>query len=196
MHSLNLDYTSFIYVNDESGNPVEYKSLYGGESNRIWVDYQDIPQYMKDAMVAIEDKRFWEHNGVDWWRTLGAATNLLSSGGSFGGSTITQQLIKNLTGESDVSISRKLKEIFRAENLEKKYTKEEILECYLNVVNFGSGCKGYKQQQTFIMEKILGLQLGRMCCYSRYYTKPVCIFSYEFSGQEQGASANCSDRNV
>ena len=142
LHSLNLDYTSFIYVNDESGNPVEYKSLYGGESNRIWVDYQDIPQYMKDAMVAIEDKRFWEHNGVDWWRTLGAASNLLSSGGSFGGSTITQQLIKNLTGESDVSISRKLKEIFRAENLEKKYTKEEILECYLNVVNFGSGCKG------------------------------------------------------
>ena len=142
LHSLNLDYTSFIYVNDESGNPVEYKSLYGGESNRIWVDYQDIPQYMKDAMVAIEDKRFWEHNGVDWWRTLGAASNLLSSGGSFGGSTITQQLIKNLTGESDVSISRKLKEIFRAENLEKKYTKEEILECYLIVVNFGSGCKG------------------------------------------------------
>lgn len=142
LHSLNLDYTSFIYVDDESGNPVEYKSLYGGESNRIWVDYQDIPQYMKEAMVAIEDKRFWEHNGVDWWRTLGAATNLLSSGGSFGGSTITQQLIKNLTGENDVSISRKLKEIFRAENLEKKYTKEEILECYLNVVNFGSGCKG------------------------------------------------------
>ena len=101
LHSLNLDYTSFIYVNDESGNPVEYKSLYGGESNRIWVDYQDIPQYMKDAMVAIEDKRFWEHNGVDWWRTLGAASNLLSSGGSFGGSTITQQLIKNLTGESE-----------------------------------------------------------------------------------------------
>lgn len=142
LHSLNLDYTSFIYVNDESGNPVEYKSLYGGESNRIWVDYQDIPQYMKDAMVSIEDKRFWDHNGVDWWRTLGAATNLLSSGGSYGGSTITQQLIKNLTGESDVSISRKLKEIFRAENLEKKYTKDEILESYLNVVNFGSGCKG------------------------------------------------------
>ncbi len=142
LHSLNLDYTSFIYVNDESGTPVEYKTLYGGESNRIWVNYQDIPQYMKDAMVAIEDKRFWDHNGVDWWRTMGAAGNLLSSGGSYGGSTITQQLIKNLTGENDVSISRKLKEIFRAENLEKKYTKEEILECYLNVVNFGSGCKG------------------------------------------------------
>ncbi len=143
LHSLNLNYTSFIYVNDEKGNPVEYKHLYGGESNRIWVDYKDIPQYMKDSMVAIEDKRFWEHKGVDWWRTIGAAGNLLSSGSnSYGGSTITQQLIKNLTGDNDVSISRKLKEIFRAENLEKKYTKEEILESYLNVVNFGSGCKG------------------------------------------------------
>ena len=104
----------------QSGNPVEYKSLYGGESNRIWVDYQDIPQYMKEAMVAIEDKRFWEHNGVDWWRTLGAATNLLSSGGSFGGSTITQQLIKNLTGENDVSISRKLKKEYSSRKSGKK----------------------------------------------------------------------------
>lgn len=143
LHSLKLNYTSFIYVDDENGTPVEYKRLYGGESNRVWVDYQDIPQHMKDALVSIEDKRFWEHNGVDWWRTMGAMTNLISSGSSsYGGSTITQQLIKNLTGENDVSISRKLKEIFRAENLEKKYTKEEILECYLNVVNFGSGSKG------------------------------------------------------
>ena len=97
---------------------------------------------MKDAMVAIEDKRFWEHNGVDWWRTLGAASNLLSSGRQLWRLYHYTTVDKNLTGESDVSISRKLKEIFRAENLEKKYTKEEILECYLNVVNFGSGCKG------------------------------------------------------
>lgn len=142
LHSLKLNYTSFIYVANEQGDQQEYKRLYGGESNRVWVDYQDIPQHMKNAMVAIEDKRFWEHGGVDWWRTIGAAGNLLSKGDSYGGSTITQQLIKNLTGENDVSITRKLKEIFRAENLEKNYSKEEILECYLNVVNFGSGCKG------------------------------------------------------
>ena len=58
---------------DENGNPVEYQSLYSNE-NRVWVDYSQIPQAMKDAIVAIEDKRFWEHNGVDWRRTLGAGT--------------------------------------------------------------------------------------------------------------------------
>ena len=75
LHSLKLNYTSFIYVDDEAGKPVEYKRLYGGESNRIWVDYKDIPQNMMDAMVSIEDNRFWAHSGVDWWRTIGAAGN-------------------------------------------------------------------------------------------------------------------------
>jgi penicillin-binding protein 1A len=148
LHKLQLNYTSFIYVNgsgDDASNPVKYQSLYGGE-NRIWVDYDKIPQVMKDAIVAIEDKRFWEHKGVDWKRTFGAVVNLFSSfqsdGGSYGGSTITQQLIKNITGENEVSLTRKVKEIFRAINLEKKYSKEEILCAYLNVVNFGSGCNG------------------------------------------------------
>ena len=72
LNKLKLNYTSFIYVYDENGNPVEYQSLYSNE-NRVWVDYSQIPQAMKDAIVAIEDKRFWEHNGVDWRRTLGAA---------------------------------------------------------------------------------------------------------------------------
>lgn len=144
LHKLQLDYTSFIYVNgpnDDSANPVQYQSLYSTE-NRVWVDYDKIPQYMKDAIVAIEDKRFWEHNGVDWRRTLGAVTELFSKGGSYGGSTITQQLIKNVTGDKDVSLTRKVTEIFRAMNLEKQYSKEEILAAYLNVVNFGSGCNG------------------------------------------------------
>ena len=89
LNKLKLNYTSFIYVYDENGNPVEYQSLYSNE-NRIWVDYDQIPQAMKDAIVAIEDKRFWEHNGVDWRRTFGAVTQLFSNGSSYGGSTITQ----------------------------------------------------------------------------------------------------------
>ena len=149
LHKLQLNYTSFIYVNgagDNKSKPVQYQSLYSSE-NRIWVDYDQIPQSMKDAIVAIEDKRFWDHGGVDWKRTFSAVANLFNVFGStdssnFGGSTITQQLIKNITGENEVSISRKLKEIFRAMNLEKKYSKEEILTAYLNVVNFGSGCNG------------------------------------------------------
>ena len=148
LHKLQLNYTSFIYVNgpgDDSSNPVKYQSLYSNE-NRVWVDYDQIPQEMKDAIVSIEDKRFWEHQGVDWKRTIGAAMNLFSffqsGSSSYGGSTITQQLIKNITGENEVSLTRKVKEIFRAINLEKKYSKDEILGAYLNVVNFGSGCNG------------------------------------------------------
>ncbi|MGX8701574.1 transglycosylase domain-containing protein [Caproiciproducens sp.] len=144
LHKLQLNYTSFIYVNgpnDDSSNPVQYQSLYSSE-NRVWVDYDKIPQSMKDAIVAIEDKRFWDHKGVDWIRTAGAVTTLFSKGSSYGGSTITQQLIKNITGDKDVSLTRKVKEIFRALNLEQRYTKEEILAAYLNVVPFGSGSNG------------------------------------------------------
>lgn len=148
LQKLKLNYTTFIYTNganDDSSKPVQYTSLYSDE-NRIWEDYDKIPKSMKDAIVAIEDKRFWEHNGVDWKRTFGAAANLFnlfkSDSSGYGGSTITQQLIKNLTGDDEVSLTRKVKEIFRAINLEKKYSKEEILAAYLNVVNFGSGCNG------------------------------------------------------
>ena len=98
LHKLQLNYTSFIYVNgpnDDSAHPVQYQSLYSSE-NRVWVDYDKIPKAMKDAIVAIEDKRYWDHNGVDWKRTLGAVTTLFSKGSSYGGSTITQQLIKNI----------------------------------------------------------------------------------------------------
>ena len=146
LHKLKLNYTTFIYVNgegDDPDNPVESQALYSGE-NRVWVDFGDIPEYMKKAIICIEDKRFEEHKGVDWIRTGGAVLNLFTGSGDsmYGGSTLTQQLIKNLTGDSDVSLTRKVKEIFRALNLEKKYTKDEILCAYLNVVNFGSGCNG------------------------------------------------------
>jgi penicillin-binding protein 1A len=155
LHKLQLNYTSFIYVNganDDSSKPVQYQSLYSTE-NRVWVDYDKMPQSMKDAIVAIEDKRYWEHNGVDWRRTFGAVTMLFSKGGSYGGSTITQQLIKNVTGDNDVSLTRKVKEIFRALNLEKKYSKEEILAAYLNVVPFGSGCNGVQAAANLYFDK-------------------------------------------
>lgn len=148
LQKLKLNYTTFIYVNgvnDDTTKPIQYTSLYSDE-NRIWVDSDKIPKNMKNAIVAIEDKRFWEHNGVDWKRTFSAAANLFnllkSNSSGYGGSTITQQLIKNLTGDDEVSLTRKVKEIFRAMNLEKKYSKDEILTAYLNVVNFGSGCNG------------------------------------------------------
>lgn len=153
LNNLKLNYTSFIYVTDKDGNVSQYQALYGGENNRIWVDFENIPLNMKNAMIAIEDRRFEEHNGVDWIRTLGATTNLFSKGGSYGGSTITQQLIKNITGDNDVSLTRKVKEIFRALRLEEKYTKQQILEAYLNIVNFGAGTKGVQAAANLYFDK-------------------------------------------
>ena len=135
-----LQQTSFVYIYDEEGNPQEYARLHGTE-NRIWVGLDTIPEHMVQAQIAIEDKRFNEHKGVDWVRTGGAILNL-SSDSSYGGSTITQQLIKNITGKNEVSLTRKLNEIFKALNLEKEYTKDEIMEAYLNIVNYGSSCQG------------------------------------------------------
>ena len=108
-----------------------------------YVSYNEIPQAMIDAVVAIEDKRFFEHRGVDWYRTFAAAANYLFGGdGHFGGSTLTQQLIKNLTGENAPTWKRKVQEILWARDLERKLDKTEILELYLNVVHFSDQCDG------------------------------------------------------
>ncbi|MBQ2568986.1 MAG: transglycosylase domain-containing protein, partial [Ruminococcus sp.] len=102
-----LNQTSRIFVMDaDSGKFTERQKLYDVE-NRIWVDYAEIPQHMKDAQVTIEDKRFFDHNGVDWTRTLSAVGALVGGRDSYGGSTITQQLIKNITDDNEVSITRK-----------------------------------------------------------------------------------------
>ncbi len=120
----------------------ELATLYYTE-NRIWVDYDQIPENLEHAAVAIEDKNFYEHKGVDWWRTLGAFGNMfLSMQDTYGGSTITQQLIKNITGKKDVTVQRKLLEIFQALEFEKKYTKQEIMGWYLNEIYLGEGCYG------------------------------------------------------
>lgn len=114
-----------------------------GSSHDLWYRYDEMPQALKDAFVAIEDKRFFCHNGVDWKRTCGAALNyLLHFGKKFGGSTITQQLIKNISADDEISISRKMREICRALHLERLHSKEEILELYLNIVPLSNGCVG------------------------------------------------------
>ena len=137
-----MNQTSRIFIKDsDTGEFTETRKLYSTE-NRIWVDNQNIPDYMKEAQVAIEDKRFYEHNGVDWQRTLSAVAMLATGSDSYGGSTITQQLIKNITDDNEVSINRELREICKALKLEQEYTKDQILEAYLNVVNYGNNCQG------------------------------------------------------
>lgn len=142
LEEMSLNLASTIYYTDDSGNVQTLAALHGTE-NRVWVNYENIPQYMEHAAVAIEDQRFYKHHGVDWYRTTAAFGNMfLSMKSDFGGSTITQQLIKNLTKENDITVQRKILEIFRALKLEKMYDKQKIMEWYLNVIYLGESCNG------------------------------------------------------
>lgn len=146
--------TSIIYAYDSDGAEVEIKRLVASE-NRIWVNYEDISPNIVNAVVSTEDKRFYEHDGVDWQRTvfsLGADVLNLSSAGQ-GGSTITQQLVKNLTGDDEISWERKLREIFRAMSIEEKYTKIDIIESYLNEIWFGGNIHGVGAASKYYFNK-------------------------------------------
>lgn len=143
---------SVIYYQDENGQLQEYQTLSTSKST-AWKDYNEIPKAMKDAIIAIEDKRFEDHHGVDWIRTTSAVLNLVTGRDEYGGSTITQQLVKNITENDEVSLTRKVREISRALELEKQYTKEEIIEAYLNIVNFGSGCRGVQAAANLYFDK-------------------------------------------
>ena len=153
--------SSSILYEDADGNWQNLTNLSSTE-NRVWVDYADIPKDMEHAAVAIEDKRFYKHKGVDWYRTTGAFINMfLSMKNDFGGSTITQQLIKNLTKQDDITVQRKLLEIFQALEFEKSYDKEEIMEWYLNIVYFGEGCNGvYTAAETYFGKEPKDLTLA------------------------------------
>ena len=142
MNDYTVAQTSSILAKDPStGDYTTVQTLYGDE-NRVWVKYDQIPQYLKDAAVAIEDKRFYKHNGVDWIRTVKAISLMFTGQDIQGGSTLTQQLIKNMTSDNEVTVKRKIMEIFRALEFEKKYTKEEILGAYLNYIYLGQNCNG------------------------------------------------------
>lgn len=136
------DLSSAIYYYDQSsGSYVTAQTLYASE-NRVWVSLEDIPQNLIDATVSIEDKRFWSHNGVDWRRTAAAVKYMFTGQSIQGGSTITQQLIKNLTGNNETTVRRKVLEIFEALEFERNHTKEETIEWYLNAIYLGHGCYG------------------------------------------------------
>lgn len=149
-----MSLSSVICCQDpETGRETELVTLQSSQFRR-WVYFDEIPDHLINALVAIEDHRFYNHNGVDWYRTVGAFMNMfLGMRDTFGGSTITQQLIKNLTNEDDVTVQRKLLEIFRALEYERQNSKEEILELYLNLVYFGHGCYGIGAAANYYFDK-------------------------------------------
>ena len=128
------------YIYDKDGNII---AKFSSSESRSWVSIEDIPQDLIDAFISIEDIRFYEHDGVDIKR-FGSAVLGQFIGASHGGSTITQQLIKNAYLTNEVTYKRKIQEILLAFQLESKMTKDEIMESYLNIIYFGESNYGVK----------------------------------------------------
>jgi penicillin-binding protein 1A len=140
--TFDMKLSSTIYVKDDGGEYYAYEQFKSAD-NRIWVDIDKVPKYMQDAFVAIEDQRFYSHMGVDIKRTFGAVLNVFLKGdSSYGGSTITQQLVKNITQDKERTNARKIREISRAIVLETKLSKSQILELYMNSIYLSQGVHG------------------------------------------------------
>ncbi len=136
-----------LYADSDFGDgvytPVEYFTLNPSSDRKEWYSYGDIGDNLKNAFISIEDRAFFEHRGVDIKRTVYAAFNYFTrSRPQFGASTITQQVIKNISGDDERTPMRKVAEVLRAVHLERIYEKEEIFEVYLNLVPMGDGISG------------------------------------------------------
>ena len=157
INDLALNHASFIMYEDENGEVKEYEQVKTAV-NRKWVSSDEISDNFKKAAVAIEDQRFYKHNGVDLKRTAGATFKFVLSkigigDSSYGGSTITQQVIKNITNETDKSATRKIKEMMRAVALEQEISKDEILTMYLNIAFFANNCYGVEAASKMYFNK-------------------------------------------
>ncbi len=174
LEQLDLAYTSIIYYRDtnEQGQEIwqEYQRLDSPVENRVWVDLPDIDQNLIDAFVAIEDQTYWEHEGINYRRTIYAVLNEVSlmltgsylRGSQEGASTITQQLIKNITDDDEddgtAGYLRKLREIFRAFTLENRFSKSTILEAYLNTSSLTGNIGGVQAGANRYFNKYVGAE--------------------------------------
>lgn len=160
--------TSFIY--DSQGNLImEFK----GSENRIYVEIEDIPQQLINAVIAIEDSRFYEHHGVDLKRIVGALVNNIAGGDRQGASTITCQLVKLTLLNSDQNYKRKMQEAYLALQLEQNLSKEQILEAYLNVIYMGGSSYGVKiAAQDYFGKDLKDLTLRECACLAGLIRNP------------------------
>ncbi len=179
--SITMKFNSVIYYEDNYGDNKVLQTLRSDE-NREWVSSKKIPDELKQAFVAIEDKRFYEHKGVDWKRTSGAALNwILPLGSGYGGSTITQQLVKNLTSDDDYSVKRKITEVVRALALEEQVDKDTILELYMNVIYFGENAYGVQTaSRTYFGKSVKKLDLAECAMIAGLTKNPAAYDPYKY----------------
>ena len=143
-------------------------------TNRSIIEIETLPDYVVQAFVDVEDKRFYEHNGYDLKRIVKAGlVNIASKSKSQGASTISQQLIKNALLTNEKTFARKIKEVILAIKLEKKFTKQDILEMYLNTIYFGSNAYGIENASKIYFNKSAkDLTLNEACCLAGLIKSP------------------------
>ena len=191
-----LDAPSYVYCVNSDGQIEMLQDLY---SSTDWkkAEYEEIPSAMVHAAVAIEDKRFYEHQGVDWVTTLKAFANMFFGSDTVGGSSITQQLIKNKTMEDSVTVQRKVLEFFRAALVEKNYDKTFIIEEYLNSIYLGQGCRGVKSAaEAYFGKELQSLTIAECACLISITNNPSLFDPY--STEEfvfEGEMMNGKQRN-
>ena len=162
---MKLALASTIY--DKNGTPILtlYDNSEDTGGNRELVKYSEIPRHLIDALVSIEDHRFWEHHGVDWVGTVASIRDTLLHGNTRGGSTITQQLLRIQYDDKDVTVRRKFREICRALEYEKSVGKEDIITDYLNTVYFGAGAYGIQTAaKTYFGKDVSELSVAESAC--------------------------------
>ncbi len=172
--NLEMNMTTIIYAQDKEGNWQEYRRLHGDE-NRIWVNMNKMPEHLKNAFIAIEDETFRTHSGINWRRTFGAISNFFFKFDEtqFGGSTLTQQLIKNITMDKGKTAYRKVREIIRALIIEKNLQKNEILEAYLNTIALGNGICGVQvAANNYFNKDVSELTLAECACLAAITQNP------------------------
>ena len=177
LDNVSSNYATYIYAQDERGNWITYDILTSEGEKRTWCNLERIPQHVQDAFVYSEDERFWNHDGVDFQGILAAVRDILL-GNTRGASTITQQTIKNITGDNEddgyAGIERKLREIYRAIQLEKRYTKDDILESYLNLVSLNNNIYGVQAAANYYFNKdVADLTIGEAACIAAITRSPV-----------------------
>ena len=169
-----------------------------GDKNREMVDFKDIPNNLKNAFIAIEDERFYSHAGVDLRSVLSAILNQLKASGDRGGaSTITQQVIKNITGDTERSLKRKIQEQWRAVQLERELSKDQILEVYLNLIYIGENCYGVQAAaKTYFDKDVRDLTLAECASIAGITNWPEKYDPFIVNGNNNGKENNIKRQRI
>lgn len=187
--------TESTVIYDDAGKKID--SVYA-ESNRTNVKFEDLPDNLINALVALEDKTFWKHNGFNFVRIGGAVLEAVVSGGDIGGtSTLTQQLARNLflpDSQFDRTMSRKIIEAYYSVILEKELSKEQIIEAYCNTVFFGFGCNGVQAaSQAYFSKDVSDLSLAQCAALVAIPQSPTNFALVELVGNDDVSE---NDKNV